>query len=438
MNVSQKEVRPRTLEINIDVEAERVDKAFNQAFRQAAQNSQIPGFRKGKAPRAIVEQYLNQDALADNAEDILVDEVVREALKENDITPYDYPELQSVEFEKGKPAKVVITVPLFPTVTLGDYKGIEAERKTLKITDEHVNKELDLLRDRAGKLETAEPAEIKSGDFVKIHLEMDLDGKPLPEETRDTIIEVGKNVPNVDAALIGANPGDDVTAEINYNSEGEDVDPDLAGKTAIAKMKILERMTRVLPEVNDDFAKEYGHVDTLDALKATIREQLEKIAKDSAEQSMRNQVVDEAIKRAEAAFPDSMVDHEVNHRMDHMVKDLEKQGLTLDDYLAHIKKEMSELRTQMSDEASERIKGGLVLAEIAKAEKIAVKNEDLDAEMQKIADEHNVPLASVKARFSSQKEKESLMDDIFQKKIVDLLVENAKITDSEIESQPGE
>lgn len=424
MQVTTEEVRPRTLQMTIEAEVEQVAAAYDTAYSRAAQRTQVPGFRKGKAPRALLERYINEEAVRETAQEILVHDVVKKAMDDADIDPYDYPELESVDFELGKPATVKITIPLKPEVKLGEYKGIPAERKIIEITDEHVKEELENLQLRASKLEPIEPAEIKAGDMVKIELEMDLDSSPLPGESRTTVIEVGKNVPSVDEALIGAKPGDDVQAEIVYGPD--DPDKHLAGKTAIAKMKIIDRMERKLPELNDEFAKEISEHQTLDELKADIRKRLEIVARDAAEQALRNELVEEIIKRSDAQFPEMMVEHDVSHDLHHMMEDLEKEKLTLEEYLAHEKKEMSQLREELAEKSRASIKGGLVLGELADVEKIVVTKEDLEAEFAMIAERYKVPAASVRARFKDE-ELRNMANTILQRKIVDFLVESAEI-----------
>lgn len=414
--------------LTVEVDEETVEKALNQAFRKVVKKVTVPGFRKGKVPRAIFERRFGVEALYEDALDILLPEAYASAVKETAIEPVDRPEIDIEQMEKGKPLIFKATVTVKPEVKLGEYKGLEVPKKDFEVKPEDVDAELEAMRQRQGQLEAVEEGAVEKGDRVIIDFEGSIDGEPFEDGKADGFsLEVGSGrmIPGFEDQLIGMKPGEEKTINVtfpeDYHAE------ELAGKEASFRIKLHEIKRLRLPELNDEFAQDVSdEFDTLEELKADIQNKLEEKAKQEEEEYRRNQLVEMAAANAEIDLPPVMIEHEIDHMLEHFEQHLRFQGMNLEMYKQFSGKDDKELRDEFREEAEKKVRANLVLEAIAKEEKLEVTDEEIDEELEKLAEQLNRPKDEVRRLLEERDGLEGIKNQLLTRKAIDLLVSNSK------------
>ena len=387
MKVTVENGENQQVTLTIEVEAAEVNKAVDQACKRLANRVSIPGFRKGKAPRMIVERHVGKDAVLQEAFDIVAPKALSKAFDEQKIDPVTRPSVDIETLEEGKDLVFKATVTPRPEVKLGDYKGLNVPKNEVSITDEDVEKQLKTFQDRQGKLVDApEGAEVKDGDFTTLDFKGFVDGEAFDGgEGKDYPLQIGSNsfIPGFEDQLVGAKIGEERDVNVKFPEEYHA--KELAGKDATFKCTIRSIKTKELPAIDDELAKKVSKFETLDELKADIRKNLEENAERTAENDQKSAAIEMATNNITVDIPAVMIDNRVTAMIQEMAMRLEQQGMKLEQYLQYAGTDIAKLREQYRETAEKNVKTDLMLEEVAKAEDIKVEAKDLDEEVAAMA-----------------------------------------------------
>ncbi|WP_342525191.1 trigger factor [Chryseomicrobium sp. FSL W7-1435] len=412
--------------LTFEVSAEEFKKAIDEAFKKVVKNINEPGFRKGKMPRQMFNKKYGEEALYQDAIDIVLPEAYTKALDESGIDPVDRPEIDIESIEKGEPVVFTAKVTVKPEVKLGEYKGLEVTPLEETVTEEEINEQLSNHQARLAEMSVKEDA-IAEGDTATIDFEGFVGEEAFEGGTgEDYDLEIGSNtfIPGFEEQLIGSKTGDSKDVVVTFPEEYHAAE--LAGKEATFKVTVKEVKGKVLPELNDDFAKEVDeNVEGLDALRTKLTEQTTEEKKQTAAQSLRDELVEKAAANAEVDIPQAMIDSEVDRMLQEFGQRLSQQGMNLDLYYQFSGQDEEALRTQMKEDAENRVRVSLTLEAIAAAEGIEVTEEDINAELEKMTEQFNMSLDQIKTALGGTA---ILENDLRFQKTVEFLVDNAKVT----------
>lgn len=411
--------------LTIEVDAEKVNEGLDAAFKKVVKQVNVPGFRKGKMPRGMFEKRFGIESLYQDAVDILLPEAYANAIEETGIEPVDRPEIDVEQIEKGKSLIFKATVTVKPEVKLGEYKGLEVEKFDTEVTDEDVDNELKSMQERHAELVVKEEGKAENGDTVVMDFEGFVNGEAFEggkAENYSLELGSGQFIPGFEENLVGVAAGESKDVEVTFPEEYHAAE--LAGKPAVFKVTVHEIKTKELPELNDEFAKDADEeVETLAALKEKVKTRLEESKKHEAEHFVQDTVVEKASANAEIDLPSVMVDTEIDRMMNEFEQRLQMQGMNLELYFQFSGQEESALREQMKEDAEKRVRTNLTLEAIAKAENIEVSDEEVTAELNKMAEMYNMTVENIQKALGSL---EGLKADLQVKKAVDFIVENSK------------
>ncbi|HRU40590.1 MAG TPA: trigger factor [Candidatus Diapherotrites archaeon] len=425
MNSKLEKVENNVATLEISVSAEKLEEGIMKSYLKNVKKFNIAGFRKGKAPRKIIERHYGEAVFYEDAINIICPDAYDEAVKEHNLEPVDRPDIDIIDIESGKGLifKAVVTVK--PEVALGQYKGIEAEKKEYNVTDEEVDKEIEIMRDKNARLVEVSDRPVKNGDIIIIDFKGFVDDKQFEGGTSENFnLEVGSGqfIPGFEDQLVGAELGKEIDVNVQfpkeYNSE------ELAGKPALFKVTVKEIKEKQLVELDDEFAKDVSEFDTLDELKADIRKKKEEQCKRLEKQQYEDEVINKVVENATVDIPEVMVDAQVNIMLRDFDYQLRYQGLNLEAYLKYMNMDIDKLKESYRDVAKSRVKSQLVLEKVAEAEGIAATEEDLNAEIEKTAKHYNQDLEKFKKTLKED-EITYIKDGIVIQKAIDFLVDNS-------------
>ncbi|MBM0067195.1 trigger factor [Alkalicoccobacillus gibsonii] len=414
--------------LTVEVEAEKVTEALDEAFKKVSKKVNIPGFRKGKVPRSLFEKQFGVESLYQDALDLLLPEAYASAVDEAGITPVDRPDIDIEKMEKGSELVFKATVTVKPEVELGDYKGLQVEAQETDVTEEDIDAELKHLQGHQAELVVIEDGAIEDGDTAVIDFEGFANGEAFEGGTAENYsLEVGSNsfIPGFEEQLVGLKTGDEKDVEVTFPDEYHA--EDLAGQPATFKVKVHEIKRKELPELNDEFAKDVNeNVETLDELKKEVKEKLEKQKKDTAENATREAVIEQATENATIDIPEAMITTETDRMLQEFGQRLQSQGMDLETYYQFSGQNEEAMREQFKEDAGKRVKANLVLEAISIKEEIEVSDEDVDNELEKMAEMYQRPVEEIRTIFTAQGGVENLKADLKIQKAIDLLVEESK------------
>src|SRR3954454_7221770 len=410
--------------LTVEVDAEKVNESLDSAYKKVVKTINVPGFRKGKMPRPLFEQRFGVEALYQDAIDAILPEAYGNAIDETGIEPVDRPEIDVEQFEKGKPFIFTAKVTVKPEVKLGDYKGLEVEAVDTTVTDEDVENEIKALQEKQAELVVKEEGQAENGDTVVMDFEGFVDGAAFEGgKAENHSLELGSNqfIPGFEEQLVGLAAGESKDVEVSFPEEYHAAE--LAGKPAVFKVTLHEIKGKELPELDDEFAKDVDdEVETLDALKEKIKSRLEHDKKHQEEHYLQNTVVEKATANAEVEIPSVMIDNEVDRMLQEFEQRLQMQGMNLELYFQFSGQNEEALRGQMKEEAEQRVRGNLTLEAIVKAENIEVSDEEVNAELQKMADAYNMTVENIQAALGNL---DGIKSDLQVKKAVQFLIDNS-------------
>ncbi|PAE17329.1 trigger factor [Virgibacillus sp. 7505] len=412
--------------LTITLSPEELDAALDQAFQKVVKQVQVPGFRKGRVPRKIFEQRFGVESLYQDAIDIVLPGAYMNAVEETGIEPVAQPDVDLEQIEQGKELIFKATVTVKPEVELGDYKGLEVEAEDTTVTDEDVEKEIDALRNRQAELVVKEEGTAAEGDTVVIDFEGFVDGEAFEggkAENHSLEIGSGSFIPGFEEQLVGKESGSE--SDINVTFPEEYHAAELAGKEAVFKVKIHEIKAKELPELDDEFAKDVDEeVESLAALREKTKNRLQEEKTNAAENNKREQLINLATDNAKVDVPDAMVDTELDRMVREFEQRLQMQGMTLEMYSQFSGQDEAALREQMKEDAGKRVKTNLTLEAIAQAENVEVTDEDVNAELEKMAEMYQTDKEQLTQMLGGNTD--AIKDDLKFQKAIDVLVDNSK------------
>ena len=413
MSVQVENLEKSMAKLTIEVSAEQFEAAMQKAYIKNKGRIQLPGFRKGKAPRAMIEKMYGAGIFYEDAANEIIPEAYEEAAKESGLVITSQPEIDVTQIEKGKSFIFTATVAVKPEVTLGEYKGLEYEAQPVEVTDEEVEEELKKVQNQQARTVTVEDRPVADGDIVTIDYEGFVDGTAFAGgKGTDYDLTIGSHsfIDTFEEQLVGKNAGEETEVNVTFPEQYHEAS--LAGKPATFKVTVKAIKAKELPELDDEYKAD---------LKAKALERKEKEAKTAKQ----NALVDKAVENASMEIADAMITSQARNMANDFAQRLQMQGMTVDQYLQYTGLTREALVDQMKPQAETRIKNRLVLEAIAKAENIEVSDEEVEAEMQKMADAYKMELDKVK-EYLGEAGKDSLKDDLAVQKAVDLIVDSAK------------
>lgn len=425
--------------LEVEVDTQEVESALDRAYRKVVKTVNLPGFRKGRVPRPVLERHFGVEVLYEDALDELLPKAYSEAVDEAKIEPIDQPEIDVIEFAAGKPFRFTAEVQVKPEVKLGEYKGVEVKRVRERVTDQQVDEVLEQYRQSQAQLVVAERDTVESGDFATIDFEGFVDGKPFQGGAgKDYQLEIGSGqfIPGFEDQLVGAKVGTETEVNVTFPTEYHH--DELAGAEAVFKVTVSEIKVKELPELDDEFAKDVSDKDTLAELRAMIRENLETEANRRADERLRNAVVEAVAERAEVNIPEVLIERERDSIAQDFMRDLQFSGIDPNAYLQQNDMTIDSLKEEFSPQAEQRAKGALVLEAISKAENITVSDEDVDARIEEMAGPESDENKDYRQRLNQPEMRDRLSSTLQITKTIDLLIEQAKITEEEVDPGTGD
>ncbi|MEH6940992.1 trigger factor [Bacillus sp. JJ722] len=411
--------------LTVEVAADQVNEGLDAAFKKVVKQINVPGFRKGKMPRQMFEQRFGVESLYQDALDFILPEAYASAVAEAGIDPVDRPEIDVENMAKGETLVFKATVTVKPEVKLGEYKGLKVEAVSAEVTEEDVNNELAKMQQRFAELVVKEEGAAENGDTVVIDFEGFVDGEAFEGgKAENYSLELGSNsfIPGFEEQVVGLEAGQEKDVEVSFPEEYHAAE--LAGKPAVFKIKLHEIKTKQLPELDDEFAKDADEeVETLAALKEKTQKNLEESKKHEAEHAVRDSVLEQASENAEIDVPEVMIETEVDRMVQEFEQRLSMQGMNLELYFQFSGQDEAALKGQMKEEAEKRVRVNLVLEAIVNAENIEVTEEDVNAEIEKMAEMYNMEVENIKKALGSL---DGVKADLAVRKAVDFLVDNSK------------
>lgn len=407
--------------LTIEVPAEDLEKALEKAYQKNKGKMNIQGFRKGKAPRAIIEKMYGPAVFYEDAANDLINEAYPVAAEESGLDIVSRPEIDVEQIEKGKAFIFTATVAVKPEVTLGEYKGIEVEVEKAEVSDEEVNAELDKVRDQNSRMVTVEDRAVENGDIAVIDYEGFCDGVAFAGgKGTDHALTIGSHsfIDTFEDQLIGKNIGEEVDVNVTFPEEYHA--PELAGKPALFKVTIKKINKKELPELDDEFAQEASEFDTLDEYKADIKASLLEKKAEAAKAKKEDAVVDKIIENATMEIPEPMIESKKYQMAEDYAQRLQASGLSIDQYFKFTGMTVESFMETLAPQALKAIQYRLVLEAVVKAENIVISDEEIDAEMQKLADAYKMELDKVKEIITG-KEKDEFVMDIAVRKAIDVV-----------------
>ena len=426
MSVQVENLEKSMAKLTIEVSAEQFEAAMQKAYIKNKGRIQLPGFRKGKAPRAMIEKMYGAGIFYEDAANEIIPEAYEEAAKESGLVITSQPEIDVTQIEKGKSFIFTATVAVKPEVTLGEYKGLEYEAQPVEVTDEEVEEELKKVQNQQARTVTVEDRPVADGDIVTIDYEGFVDGTAFAGgKGTDYDLTIGSHsfIDTFEEQLVGKNAGEETEVNVTFPEQYHEAS--LAGKPATFKVTVKAIKAKELPELDGEFASEVSDFETLDEYKADLKTKALERKEKEAKTAKQNALVDKAVENASMEIADAMITSQARNMANDFAQRLQMQGMTVDQYLQYTGLTREALVDQMKPQAETRIKNRLVLEAIAKAENIEVSDEEVEAEMQKMADAYKMELDKVK-EYLGEAGKDSLKDDLAVQKAVDLIVDSAK------------
>ena len=414
----------------LTVDNDKFESAIVKAYNKNKGKYNIPGFRKGKAPRKIIEANYGKGVFYSEAIDILLPEVYPTAVEELNIDPIDMPSIDIEEISKDNGLVILVDVEVKPTFELGDYKGIEVEKVDETVSEDVINSKLEEMREKASRLVSVE-REIAKGDTANIDFE-GFDGEVAFEggkgENYDLVIGSGSFIPGFEDQLVGKKAGEEV--EVNVTFPEEYHAENLAGKPVVFKVKINDVKVKELPELNDEFAADTTEFNTLEELTSDVRAKAEAEAVEAAKNQLRNRVIEKVVENTTVEIPEVMVKNEIENQLMELNYQLQYQGFGMEQFLQMTGKTMEEFKAEFTanrrEDAIKNVKTSLVIEAISKAEGIEVSEEEVNAEVEKMATAYNMTVEQVKEALRPNDLKD-IKNQLKIRKTIDLLVNSAKI-----------
>ena len=425
MSLQVEKLEHNMAKLTIEVSAEELEKALQGAYNKQKKNISIPGFRKGKVPRQMIEKMYGPEVFYDDAANQLIPEAYGKVYDEEDLEIVSQPKIDIVQIEKGKPFIFTAEVALKPEVTLGEYKGLKVEKISNRVTQKEIDAKLAEEQEKNARTVSVTDRPVQDKDEVVLDFEGFVDGVAFEggkEENYPLTIGSGSFIPGFEDQLIGANLEEEKEVRVTFPEEYHA--KDLAGKDAVFKCTVHEIKVKELPELDDEFASDVSEFETLDAFKADIKAKIKEQKIAEGKRKQEDKAVEEAVANAQMDIPDAMIDTEVRQMANDFAQRLQQQGLTMDQYFQFTGMTAEKMTEELKPQALKRIQTRLVLEAIVKAENIEISDEKIDEEIQKMAESYKMEAEKLK-EFMGENEKKQMKLDMAVQEAVTFLVENA-------------
>lgn len=428
MKVKVEALDQHKVSLHVEVPADAVVKGFKQAVSRISNRVNVPGFRKGKAPRKTLEMRFGKAIVAAEAQDIVINKAMNDALAENKLVPVTQPDIKSDVFSETEGATFTATFVKQPEVKLGEYKGLEAEKQEVNITDEQVDAQLNMAAQQSAKLKVVEEgSKVEAGDYVFIDFKGTVDGKAFEGgEGKGYPLEIGSNsfIPGFEDQLKGHKAGDDVVVKVKFPTPY--FKKELEGKDAEFAVHINDVKRKEVPQMNDEFAKSVSKFETIAELKENLKQQMQMQAMQQAEDIYRQALVEKAVANAKVDIPHEMIDQRIDEIISEMKLNMEARKLDFDTYLKNINKTEEEFRKQYEENAEKEVRQSLVLGAIADAEKLTVTDNDLSMEVYFMAQQFNAEPSEVVKIIKDENRVGLLINNVRRKKAAAFIFGEAK------------
>ena len=426
MSLQVEKLEKNMAKLTIEASAEDFEKAIQKVYLKARGRINIPGFRKGKAPRKLIEKMYGTGVFYEDAANDLIPTAYAEALKDCDLEIVSRPEINVTQIESGKPFIFTAEVAVKPEVTLGEYKGVEVEKSDVEVTDEDINKEVDKERENNSRTIDVDDRAVESGDIIKLDFDGSVDGVPFAggkAENYTLTIGSGSFIPGFEDQLIGTKIGEDKDVTVTFPEDYHE--KSLAGKEAVFKCKVNAITVKELPDADDEFASEVSEFETLAEYKEDIKKKLTEKKEKEARAKKEAQAVEKAVENATMEVPDAMIDTQVQSMMEDFARRMQSQGLSLEQYFQFTGMDAKKMHDQMKPEALKRIQNSLVLEAVAKAENIEISDEKVDEEIAKMAEAYKMEVEKLKGIIGDS-ERDQMKKDLAVQAAADLIADAAK------------
>lgn len=426
MSVQVENLEKNMAKLTIEVSAEELEKAIQAAYMKQRGKISVPGFRKGKVPRKMIERIYGEGIFFEDAANALLAQEYPKAVEESGADIVSRPEIDITQMEQGKPFIFTAEVAVRPEVTLGKYMGVQVTKIDTSVTDEEVDAEVERERESNARMVTVDDRAIADGDTAVIDFEGFMDGVPFEGgagENHSLVIGSHSFIDTFEEQLIGKNTGDDVEVNVTFPEDYQA--EELAGKPALFKVKINEIKAKELPELDDEFAQDVSEFDTLGEYKEELKKKLEGRKQEEAKRTKEEEAIQKIVDKSKMEIPDAMIDTQVQSMLEDFANRVSQQGLSFEQYMQFTGTTVEQMREQMRPDAVKRIQSGLVLEAIAKEENIEVSEEDIDAEIEKIAGMYGMEVDKMKEQMDKNV-KEDMKKDLAVQKAVELIMDNVK------------
>ena len=426
MSVQVEKLEKNMAKLTVEVPAEDVEKAIQAAYLKEKNKISMPGFRKGKVPRAMIEKMYGAAVFYEEAANILIQDNYAKAMEESKEDIVSRPTIDVVQIESGKPFIFTAEVAVRPEVTLGKYKGVQVTKIDTTVTDEEVEAALEKEQQKNSRTVSVTDRPVQTGDTAVIDFEGFVDGVAFEGgKGENHPLEIGSHsfIEGFEDQLVGHNAGEEVEVNVTFPEKYQAAE--LAGKPAVFKVKINEIKTKELPELNDEFAQDVSEFDTLAEYKEDLRKHLEVSKENDAKRAKEDEAIKKIIDKSTMELPDAMIDTQCENMINEFAQRISQSGLTMDQYMQFSGMTIDGLKEQVRPEAITRIQSSLVLEQIAKEENIEVSDEEINAEVEKMAAQYGMEAEKLK-EYLGDAEKESMKRDLAITKAVDLIMENVK------------
>ena len=426
MSVQVENVEKNTVKLTIEVSAEELEKALQEAYNKQKKDISMPGFRKGKVPRMMIEKMYGPGVFYEDAANALIPQAYADAVAECDEEIVSRPVIDVVQIEKGKPFIFTAEVATKPEVTLGKYVGVTVTKIDTTATDEEVDIAINQELENNARIINVEDRSIENGDTAVIDFEGFVDGVAFEGgkgENHSLEIGSGSFIPGFEDQLIGKNIGDDVEVKVTFPEEYHAAD--LAGKDAVFNVKIHEIKAKEIPELDDEFAQDVSEFDTVAEYKESVKKKLEERKQSEAKHAQQDEAIKKIVEKSQMDIPDAMIETQVENMINQFAQQMAQQGLSMDQYMKMTNMTMDQMKEQVRPDAIDRIKSELVLDQIVKEEQIEVTDEDIDAEIERMAEMYNMEADKLKG-YMGEYEKENMRQDMAAQKAIEFVMASVK------------
>ena len=426
MSTTVEKISSNKVKLSFDIDAAKFDEAMGKAYIKVRGQVAIPGFRKGHAPRKMIENMYGEGVFYDEAFELIFDEVYGPAIDENKLEVVDRPQVDIQQIGTGKNLQFTCEVFVKPDVTLGEYKGVEVKKEHTLVTEDDVNAEIEKERNKQAAEVSVDDRAVAEGDTVNLDYSGSVDGVKFAGGTAEgQTLKIGSHtfIPGFEEQMVGMNIGEEKDLNVTFPTEYHA--PDLAGKEAVLHVKVNSITETQLPALDDDFAKDISEFDTLDAYKADVRAKLEAQAAERDNNAFTNAVIEKVMANATVEIPDAMVERQIDSMVRNFEARLAQQGLKLADFMKYTGQDEKSFRNQYRDQAEKSVRANLVLEAVENVEKFEAAEEEIDAEIEKFAKQIGQNVEDLKKNLT-EGDREYFKADVIRDKAVKFLCDNAK------------